>query len=66
MTAQGGKRPGAGRPRGTTKPGAKRTSIALRIDSEARLVIERRARAMGQTLSEWVLDAINARLSSAS
>lgn len=50
----GGAREGAGRPAGSTSPGARRSRVELRLTDDERERIERLARRHGFTVSEWI------------
>ena len=55
----GGKRPGAGRPKGTTKPNRKkRTNVSLSFADEDLAKMKELAEASGKTFSRFVADKI--------
>lgn len=58
---RGGKRPGAGRPRGTTDPAARRSHLHMRAGEEERARWEAAATLAGQTLTEWVRETLDDR-----
>ncbi len=57
---RGGKRDGAGRPKGSVSPDSKTTYIRFRLDPETKQAIQKRAKERSESMSEYLINLFKA------